>query len=137
MDIICLHLLQSNLIVKILQIRAVLKEGKDLTIIGHAAAIYWVLEYLENNASVFTNVIDLKTLQPLDTETIYVSIRKTGKVIRVQEDSLFGGISSAISALIHENCFEFLDAPVKRVASLETPILFEPNLEKQYLGKLG
>jgi 2-oxoisovalerate dehydrogenase E1 component len=60
---------------KILQIRAVLKEGKDLTIIRYAAAIYWVLEYLENNASVFTNVIDLRTLQPLDTETIYVSIR--------------------------------------------------------------
>ena len=114
---------------------AVLKEGKELTIISYGAAIHWVLEYLENNAAVFADVIDLRTLQPLDTETIYTSVKKTGKVILVQEDSLFGGISSDISALIHENCFEFLDAPVRRVASLETPIPFDPNLEKQYLGK--
>ena len=114
---------------------AVLKEGKELTIISYGAAIHWVLEYLENNAAVFADVIDLRTLQPLDTETIYASVKKTGKVILVQEDSLFGGISSDISALIHENCFEFLDAPVRRVASLETPIPFDPNLEKQYLGK--
>jgi 2-oxoisovalerate dehydrogenase E1 component len=114
---------------------AVLKEGTDVTIISYGAAIHWVLEYLENNAAVSADVIDLRTLQPLDTETIYASVKKTGKVILVQEDSLFGGISSDISALIHENCFEFLDAPVRRVASLETPIPFEPNLEKQYLGK--
>jgi len=114
---------------------AVLKEGKELTIISYGAAIHWVLEYLENNAAVFADVIDLRTLQPLDTETIYASVKKTGKVILVQEDSLFGGISSDISALIHENCFEFLDAPVRRVASLETPIPFDSNLEKQYLGK--
>jgi 2-oxoisovalerate dehydrogenase E1 component len=114
---------------------AVLKEGTDVTIISYGAAIHWVLEYLENNAAVSADVIDLRTLQPLDTETIYASVKKTGKVILVQEDSLFGGISSDISALIHENCFEFLDASVRRVASLETPIPFEPNLEKQYLGK--
>jgi 2-oxoisovalerate dehydrogenase E1 component len=114
---------------------AVLKEGKDVTIISYGAAIHWILEYLENNAATSADVIDLRTLQPLDTATIYASVKKTGKVILVQEDSLFGGISSDISSLIHENCFQFLDAPVRRVASLETPIPFEPNLEKQYLGK--
>ncbi|TXD49293.1 thiamine pyrophosphate-dependent enzyme [Polaribacter sp. IC073] len=114
---------------------ALLKEGSDVTIISYGAPIHWVLECLENNTSISADVIDLRTLQPLDTETIYTSVRKTGKVIIVQEDSLFGGIASDISALVNENCFEYLDAPVKRVASLETPIPFEPNLEKQYLGK--
>jgi 2-oxoisovalerate dehydrogenase E1 component len=114
---------------------ALIKEGTQLTIISYGAPIHWVLEYLEKNAAISADVIDLRTLQPLDTETIYDSVKKTGKVIIVQEDSLFGGISSDLSALINEHCFEYLDAPVKRVASLETPIPFEPSLEAQYLGK--
>ena len=114
---------------------AVIKEGEKITIISYGAPIHWVLECLKNNPTISADVIDLRTLQPLDTETIYASVKKTGKVVIVQEDSLFGGISSDISALINEHCFEYLDAPVKRVASLETPIPFEPSLEKQYLGK--
>ena len=114
---------------------AILKEGNAITIISYGAGIHWVLEALEKNASISADVIDVRTLQPLDTQTIYSSVKKTGKAIIVQEDSLFGGIASDISALITENCFEFLDAPVKRVASLETPIPFEKNLEHQYLGK--
>jgi 2-oxoisovalerate dehydrogenase E1 component len=77
----------------------------------------------------------LRTLQPLDTEAIYASVKKTGKVIIYQEDSLFGGIASDLSAMIMENCFEYLDGPVKRVASLETPIPFTKALEDQYLPK--
>ena len=80
-------------------------------------------------------MIDLRTLQPLDVETLYASVQKTGKAIILQEDSLFGGIASDISALITENCFEYLDAPVKRVGSLETPIPFQGDLENQYLAK--
>ena len=114
---------------------ALLKEGKQLTIISYGAAIHWVLDVLEKNKNISADVIDLRSLQPLDVETIYRSVKKTGKAIIVQEDSLFGGISSDISALINENCFEHLDAPVKRVASLETPIPFDKNLENQYLGK--
>ncbi|QOD61338.1 dehydrogenase E1 component subunit alpha/beta [Polaribacter haliotis] len=113
---------------------ALLKEGKQITIISYGAGIHWVLDHLENK-NVSADVIDLRTLQPLDVETIYKSVKKTGKALIVQEDSLFGGIASDISALINENCFEFLDAPVKRVASLETPIPFQPGLEKEYLGK--
>jgi 2-oxoisovalerate dehydrogenase E1 component len=71
----------------------------------------------------------------LDTETIYKSVKKTNKVIILQEDSMFGGIASDISAMIMENCFEYLDAPVKRVASIETPIPFVKALEDQYLPK--
>ncbi|PQJ81728.1 alpha-ketoacid dehydrogenase subunit alpha/beta [Polaribacter glomeratus] len=114
---------------------ALLKEGNQLTIISYGAAIHWVLEALENLQEIAVDVIDLRTLQPLDVDTIYTSVKKTGKVLIVQEDSMFGGIASDISALINENCFEFLDAPVKRVASLETPIPFQSDLEKQYLGK--
>ncbi len=114
---------------------SVLKEGNDITIISYGAAVHWVLEILKKYSEVSAEVIDLRTLQPLDTETIYTSVNKTGKAIVLQEDSLFGGIASDISALIMEHCFEFLDAPVKRVASLETPIPFDANLEKQYLAK--
>ena len=114
---------------------ALLKEGKDLTIISYGAAVHWVLEVLENLSEISVDVIDLRTLQPLDIETLFSSAKKTGKILIVQEDSMFGGIASDISALITENCFEYLDAPVKRVASLETPIPFQSDLEQQYLGK--
>jgi 2-oxoisovalerate dehydrogenase E1 component len=114
---------------------ALLKEGKNMSIISFGAAVHWVLEALINLPKIKADVIDLRTLQPLDTETIFTSVKKTGKVLIVQEDTLFGGIASDISAIITENCFEFLDAPVKRVGSLETPIPFQSDLEQQYLGK--
>ncbi len=114
---------------------SVLKEGHAITIISYGAAVHWALETLSNNTAIEADVIDLRTLQPLDTETIYNSVKKTGKAIILHEDSLFGGIASDISALIMEHCFEFLDAPVKRVASLETPIPFASQLEAQYLPK--
>ena len=74
-------------------------------------------------------------MQPLDAEAIFNSVKKTGRAIILQEDSMFGGIASDISAMIMEECFEHLDAPVKRVASLETPIPFINQLEEQYLSK--
>ena len=114
---------------------ALLKEGKNLSIIAYGAAVHWVLDALKNLPEIEADVIDLRTLQPLDTETIFISVKKTGKVLIVQEDTLFGGIASDLSSLITENCFEFLDAPVKRIGSLETPIPFQSDLEQQYLGK--
>ncbi|MDO5971455.1 dehydrogenase E1 component subunit alpha/beta [Flavivirga aquimarina] len=114
---------------------SLIKEGHDVTIISYGAAVHWALETLENNPEISADLIDLRTLQPLDTETIYKSVKKTGKAIVLHEDSLFGGIASDISALIMEHCFEFLDAPVKRVASMETPIPFVSQLETQYLSK--
>ncbi len=112
-----------------------LKEGNDVTIISYGAGVHWALETLEKHPTISADLIDLRTLQPLDVETIYTSVRKTGKAIVLQEDSLFGGIASDLSALITENCFDSLDAAVKRVGSLETPIPFEKDLEKQYLAK--
>ncbi len=114
---------------------ALLKEGKDVTIISFGAAVHWALETLNKNPDIKADLLDLRTLQPLDTEAIYTSVKKTGKVIIYQEDSMFGGVASDISALIMENCFEYLDAPVKRVASLDSPIPFTKALEDQYLPK--
>ena len=114
---------------------SLLREGNQITIISFGAAIHWALETLSKNLSISADVLDLRTLQPLDTEAIFKSVKKTGKVIIYQEDSMFGGVASDISALIMENCFEFLDAPVKRVASLDSPIPFTKALEDQYLPK--
>ncbi len=109
--------------------------GKAVTIVSYGAGIHWALETLNNNIDIDADLIDLRTLIPLDLDTVYASVKKTGRLIILQEDSLFGGISSDISALVMENCFEYLDAPVKRVASIETPIPFAKKLEANYLPK--
>ena len=114
---------------------SVLTTGNALTIIAFGATVHWALAYEKEHPALSLEIIDLRSLQPLDTETIYQSVKKTNKALIVQEDSLFGGIASDLAALISEHCFEYLDAPVKRVASLETPIPFETQLEQQYLGK--
>ncbi len=114
---------------------AVLKEGKDVTIITYGAGVHWALNTLDELEGISADLLDLRTLAPLDTDAIYDSVKKTGKVIILQEDSMFGGIASDISALISENCFEQLDAPIKRVASMETPIPFVAQLEAQYLPR--
>ncbi len=113
---------------------SLLQEGKQVTIITYGAGVHWALEIVKKE-QIDADILDLRTLQPLDTEAIFTSVKKTGKAIILQEDTLFGGIASDISALITENCFESLDAPVKRVGSLEIPIPFAKNLEENYLPK--
>jgi len=112
---------------------SLLQEGNDITIITYGAGVHWALKTLEDISDVAVDLIDLRTLSPLDTESIFKSVKKTGKVIILQEDSMFGGIASDISAMIMEECFKYLDAPVKRIASMETPVPFAANLEVQYL----
>jgi 2-oxoisovalerate dehydrogenase E1 component len=112
-----------------------LKEGSQITIVSYGAGVHWALETLSDNESISADLLDLRTLQPLDIERIYTSVKKTGKLIILQEDSLFGGIASDIAASVMENCFEFLDAPVIRVGSIETPIPFSKVLENNYLPK--
>ncbi|WP_291870771.1 dehydrogenase E1 component subunit alpha/beta [Maribacter sp.] len=114
---------------------SLLKEGEDITIVSYGIGIHWALDTLKENPGIQADVIDLRTLQPLDIEAIYTSVKKTGKLIILQEDSLFGGIASDISALVSEHCFTYLDGPIKRVASLETPIPFDSALEENYLPK--
>ncbi len=114
---------------------SLIKEGNDVTIISFGAGVHWALDTLKNNPEISADLLDLRSLQPLDTEAIYASVQKTGRCIILQEDTLFGGISSDISAMIMENCFKYLDAPVKRVGSLESPIPFVKAIEDQYLPK--
>ncbi|WP_298535423.1 dehydrogenase E1 component subunit alpha/beta [uncultured Algibacter sp.] len=112
---------------------SIVKYGESITIVSFGAGVHWALETLNENPHISAELIDLRTLQPLDIQTVYDSVKKTGKLIILQEDSLFGSISSDISALVAEHCFEYLDAPIKRVASMETPIPFAKQLEEQYL----
>lgn len=114
---------------------ALLKEGSQVTVISFGAGVHWALDVLAKHNDISADLIDLRSLQPLDTEAIFASVKKTGKVIILQEDTLFGGVSSDISAMIMEQCFEYLDAPVRRVGSLETAIPFVKALEDQYLPK--
>ncbi|HLV46484.1 MAG TPA: dehydrogenase E1 component subunit alpha/beta [Flavobacterium sp.] len=114
---------------------SLITEGNDVTIISFGAGVHWALEVLKNHPEISADLIDLRTLQPLDYDTVFASVKKTNKAIILQEDTLFGGIASDISSAIMENCFEYLDAPVKRVASIETPIPFIKSLEDQYLPK--
>lgn len=116
---------------------AMLKRGKDVTIITYGAGVHWALETLNNNHEISADLIDLRSIQPIDYECIMNSVKKTNRAIILQEDSLFGGIASDISSFLMENAFEFLDAPVKRVGSLNTPIPFADSLERQYLANLN
>ena len=114
---------------------ALLNEGNDVTIVSYGAAVHWALETLDNHPNISADLIDLRSLQPLDMDCIFNSVKKTNRVIILQEDSIFGGIASDISAQIMEQAFEYLDAPVQRVGSLNTPIPFANSLEQQYLAK--
>lgn len=111
------------------------REGTEVTIITYGLGVHWATEYAEKHSDVSMEILDLRTLLPLDTEAIYRAARKTGKVLVLHEDCMTGGIGGEIVALISENCFEALDAPVKRVASLDTPVPFAADLEQQFLPK--
>ncbi len=114
---------------------ALVREGEELSIITYGAGVHWALEFLEEMEYENIDLIDLRSLQPLDEQAIISSVYKTGKVIILTEDTLFGSLASEISAIISEKCFERLDAPVMRVGSLETPVPFAGNLEKGFLGR--
>ncbi len=111
------------------------KEGNDLTIVAYGLAVHWALEALNENPELKADLIDLRTLAPLDTETIYQSVKKTGKVLVLHEDTLTGGIGGEIASLITENCFQYLDAPVMREGSLDTPVPMNADLEHNFLPK--
>ncbi|MEY3322831.1 MAG: hypothetical protein RLZZ417_2414 [Bacteroidota bacterium] len=113
---------------------AVLKEGNSATLITYGMGVIWAREVVQElNEAI--EIIDLRTLWPLDEETLLNSVKKTGKVMILHEDTLTGGIGGEISALISEKAFEYLDAPVLRVGGLDSPIPFSPILEKQFMPK--
>ncbi|RYM36073.1 dehydrogenase [Brumimicrobium glaciale] len=112
---------------------AVLKKGSDVTIVTYGLGVHWALETLEKDTSISADLIDLRTLAPLDMATVIESVKKTGRVIVLHEDVEIGGIGAELVTQINEACFEYLDAPIRRVASLNTPIPFEADLEKNFL----
>lgn len=107
-------------------------EGETVTVITYGIGVLWASKIVEE-MGISADVIDLRTLVPLDYATIEASVIKTGRVLILHEDTLFGGIGGEISAYISENLFEFLDAPVMRVASLDTAVPFAANLEQNFL----
>ncbi len=110
------------------------KLGDEVSIITYGAGVHWAMEYQKQNPARSIDILDLRTLLPLDYEAIKNSAMRTGKVLILHEDSLIGGIGGEISAWITENCFQYLDAPILRCASLDTPIPFNIDLEKNFMA---
>lgn len=110
------------------------QEGDDLTIITYGSGVHWAEEYARQHPNLSIYILDLRTLLPLDYDAIREAVSATGKVLILHEDTLIGGIGGEIAAWISEHCFELLDAPVKRCASLDTPIPFNLDLEKQFMA---
>jgi 2-oxoisovalerate dehydrogenase E1 component len=111
------------------------QKGEDISIITYGAGVHWAVDYAAQHPEISFDIIDLRTLLPLDYDAIKASVERTGKVILLHEDTLIGGIGGEVSAWISEHCFELLDAPVMRCASLDTPIPFNMELEKQFMAK--
>jgi 2-oxoisovalerate dehydrogenase E1 component len=109
--------------------------GDDISIITYGGGVHWALAYARQRTDVSFNILDLRTLLPLDYEAIRASVAQTGKVLLLHEDTLTGGIGGEIAAWIAENCFELLDAPVMRCASLDTPVPFNIELEKNFMAQ--
>lgn len=111
----------------------IINKGTDLTVITYGMGVHWALDHTKEKPGVSMEIVDLRSLFPLDKDTIFEAVRKTGKAIILHEDCLTGGVSGDIAAMINENCFEYLDAPVLRVGSLDTPVPFNASLEQNFL----
>ena len=111
------------------------QEGKDISIITYGAGVHWAQAFTAGRPDLSIDILDLRSLLPLDYEAIRASVKRTGKVLILHEDTLIGGIGGEVSAWISEHCFELLDAPVMRCASLDTPVPFAIPLENQFLAK--
>jgi len=110
------------------------KIGDDLTVVTYGMGVHWILDLLKEYNKTQIEVIDLNSLVPWDKELAFNSIKKTGKVLLLQEDNQFSGFMGEISSCISEEIFEYLDAPIVRVGSLDTPIPFAKELEKGYMA---
>ncbi|MGV3586049.1 MAG: alpha-ketoacid dehydrogenase subunit alpha/beta [Adhaeribacter sp.] len=108
-------------------------EGSDISIITYGMGVHWAAHLLQTMPEVSADILDLRTLLPWDQEAVARTVKKTGRVLILHEDTLTGGIGAEISAWISENCFTYLDGPVIRVASLDTAVPFSPPLEQQFL----
>jgi len=112
-----------------------LKEGDQVTIISYGLGVHWALEVLEQHPGIRATLLDLRTLLPLDIEGIVAAVKHTGKALVLHEDTLTGGIGAEVASLIAQHCFEYLDGPVVRCGSLDTPVPFAKELEHDFLAK--
>jgi 2-oxoisovalerate dehydrogenase E1 component len=110
------------------------QHGNDITIISYGAGVHWAMDYAGKNKNTSIEIVDLRTLLPLDYDAIEEAVAATGKVLILHEDTLTGGIGGEVAAWIAEHCFNYLDAPVMRCASMDTPIPFNIELEKNFMA---
>ena len=111
------------------------REGDELAIITYGSGVHWAEDYAAEHPELSIDILDLRSLLPLDYHAIRAAVARTGRVLLLHEDTLIGGIGGEIAAWIAEHCFELLDAPVMRCASLDTPIPFSIELENNFLAK--
>ena len=111
------------------------REGEEISIITYGSGVHWAEDYSSEHPEISIDILDLRTLLPLDYEAIKLAVQRTGKVLVLHEDTLTGGIGGEVAAWIAENCFDCLDAPVMRCASLDTPIPFNIELEKNFMAR--
>ncbi len=110
------------------------QHGSDISIITYGAGVHWAIEYAQKNKHISIHILDLRSLLPLDYEAMESAATHTGKVLVLHEDSLTGGIGAEVAAWLSEHCFDKLDAPVMRCASMDTPIPFNMELEKNFMA---
>ena len=111
------------------------REGEEVSIITYGAGVHWAEDYAAEHPEISIDILDLRTLLPLDYLAIREAVKRTGRVLILHEDTMVGGIGGEIAAWIAENCFSILDAPVMRCASLDTPVPFSIELENNFLAK--
>ncbi len=108
--------------------------GSDICIITYGMGVHWAAEYARKHPEISVDILDLRTLLPLDYDAVQTAVKRTGKVLLLHEDTLTGGLGGELAAWIAEHCFELLDAPVMRCASLDTPIPFAIELEQNFMA---
>lgn len=111
------------------------RKGDEISIITYGAGVHWADDYAAEHPEISIDILDLRTLAPLDYFAIREAVQRTGRIIILHEDTLIGGIGGEIAAWIAEHCFDILDAPVMRCASLDTPVPFSLELEQNFLAK--
>ena len=113
----------------------IVQTGEDISIITYGLGVIWAADFAAEHPEISIDILDLRSLQPLDYAAIKASVERTNKVVVLHEDTLTGGIGGDIAAWISEHCFNYLDAPVKRCGSLDTPVPFNKELENNFMAK--
>ena len=112
------------------------REGSDVSLIAHGRSVLHCLaaaETLQREHGISADVLDLRSIRPLDVEAILTTVRKTNRVVLVDESKGFGGVSAMVSHLIQDEAFDYLDAPIKRVTTLDAPAIYSPHIEAEQL----